>query len=65
MPGADGRRAAGTAETSASGWSGTWTACRSAAAYDACDQPASRVSSLSLVRYRTSGAGGLRTLGRW
>ena len=25
-----------------------------AAAYDACDQPASRVSSLSLVRYRTN-----------
>ena len=35
--------------------------------YDACDKQASRVSSLSLVRYkhqRLLGAGGLRTPGR-
>ena len=39
---------------SARGWSGTWTPCCPSGGLDACDKQASRVSSLSLVRYRTN-----------
>ena len=56
MPGADGRRAAGTHRDHrpADGADLDALLPLPAAAYDACDQPASRVSSLSLVRYRTN-----------
>ena len=44
-----------TRRASVSGWSGTWTLlARPGAPYDACDKQAGRVSSLSLVRYRTN-----------
>ena len=46
----------GIPRPSGSGWSGTWRALLPLApvAYDACERQAGRVSSLSLVRYRTN-----------
>ena len=57
MPGAEWTPGSGaTMRPSASAWSGTWRpGCpRPAVPYDACDKQASRVSSLSLVRYKTN-----------
>ena len=46
----------GIPRPSGSGWSGTWTPCCPwhQVAYDACERQAGRVSSLSLVRYKTN-----------
>ena len=56
MPGADGRRAQGYTETIGQRMERDLEALLPlpGAAYEACDQQASRVSSLSLVRYRTN-----------